>query len=42
MASSGRTAVTDGDFYLIEQMLDPEGRRLLRGSGSSWRSRSSR
>ena len=29
MASSGRTALTDGDFYLIEQTLDPEGRQLL-------------
>jgi glutaryl-CoA dehydrogenase len=29
MASSGRTALTDGDFYLIEQMLDPSGRQLL-------------
>ena len=24
-----RTAVTDGDFYLIEQTLDPGGRQLL-------------
>jgi len=29
MASSGRTALTDGDFYLIEQALDTEGRQLL-------------
>ena len=29
MASSGRAALTDGDFYLIEQTLDPEGRRLI-------------
>ena len=25
-----RTAVTDADFYLIEQSLDDEGRALLR------------
>ena len=25
-----RTAVTDADFYLIEQSLDDEGRQLLR------------
>jgi alkylation response protein AidB-like acyl-CoA dehydrogenase len=25
-----RTAVTDADFYLIEQTLDDDGRRLLR------------
>ena len=24
-----RTAVTDGDFYLIERTLDPDGRQLL-------------
>jgi len=29
MASDARTAVTDADFYLIEQMLEPEGRQLL-------------
>jgi glutaryl-CoA dehydrogenase len=29
MAGSGRTALTDGDFYLIEQDLDTEGRQLL-------------
>jgi glutaryl-CoA dehydrogenase len=29
MAGSGRTALTDGDFYLIEQALDTEGRQLL-------------
>jgi glutaryl-CoA dehydrogenase len=29
MAGSGRTALTDGDFYLIEQTLDTEGRQLL-------------
>jgi glutaryl-CoA dehydrogenase len=29
MTGSGRTALTDGDFYLIEQTLDPEGRQLL-------------
>ena len=25
-----RTAVTDADFYLIEQTLDDDGRQLLR------------
>jgi hypothetical protein len=25
-----RTAVTDADFYLLEQSLDDEGRQLLR------------
>ena len=29
MTSPGRAAVTDADFYLIEQMLEPEGRQLL-------------
>ena len=29
MAGTGRTALTDGDFYLIEQALDTEGRQLL-------------
>jgi len=29
MANDARTAVTDADFYLIEQMLEPEGRQLL-------------
>ena len=29
MASSGRTALTDGDFYLIERSLDDQGRQLL-------------
>ena len=33
-----RTAVTDADFYLLEQSLDDEGRQLLRRSGSTWRS----
>jgi hypothetical protein len=28
-ANSGRTALTDGDFYLIEQTLDPAGRLLI-------------
>ena len=27
--ADGRPAVTDADFYLIEQMLEPEGRQLL-------------
>ena len=27
--ASPRTALTDGDFYLIERTLDPEGRQLL-------------
>ena len=25
MSSAGRTAVTDADFYLLEQSLEPEG-----------------
>src|SRR6516225_10664659 len=29
MTGSGRTAQTDGDFYLLEQTLDPGGRELL-------------
>src|SRR5487761_467777 len=29
MASSGRTALTDGDFYLLERSLDAPGRQLL-------------
>ena len=29
MGGSSRTALTDGDFYLIEQTLDPGGRELL-------------
>jgi glutaryl-CoA dehydrogenase len=29
MANAGRAAVTDADFYLIEEMLDPEDRQLL-------------
>jgi Acyl-CoA dehydrogenase, C-terminal domain len=29
MANSARPAVADADFYLIEQMLDAEGRRLM-------------
>src|ERR1700731_4491942 len=29
MASSGRAALTDGDFYLLERSLDAPGRQLL-------------
>jgi glutaryl-CoA dehydrogenase len=29
MPSADRTAVTDADFYLLEQSLEPEGRQLL-------------
>jgi glutaryl-CoA dehydrogenase len=29
MTNAARTAVTDADFYLIEQLLEPEGRQLL-------------
>ena len=29
MPSADRTAVTDADFYLLEQTLEPEGRQLL-------------
>jgi glutaryl-CoA dehydrogenase len=29
MAGSGRAALTDGDFYLIERSLDDQGRQLL-------------
>jgi hypothetical protein len=31
-----RTAVTDADFYLIEQTLDDDGRRLLRRVRTCW------
>jgi glutaryl-CoA dehydrogenase len=30
MPSADRVAVTDADFYLLEQSLEPEGRQLLR------------
>jgi glutaryl-CoA dehydrogenase len=30
MSSADRAAVTDGDFYLLERSLEPEGRQLLR------------
>ncbi len=28
MSNADRTAVTDADFYLLEQSLEPEGREL--------------
>jgi alkylation response protein AidB-like acyl-CoA dehydrogenase len=31
MSSADRTAVTNADFYLLEQSLDDAGRQLLRG-----------
>jgi hypothetical protein len=29
MPKADRPAATDADFYLLEQMLEPEGRELL-------------
>ena len=39
MPRSGSPAVTDADFYLLEQTLELEGRQLLARVRDRWRRR---